>query len=180
MGDIRYRPLYSCWRCGEDRTLPAEELRVCPTGDLSCLDCWEDDRSEEEGAFRDLPAFVPESDAEIARLREEVERLKKERDEARESGNAIAESAACAEEIERLREEVGRLRGALRDADVIFGHVAYNLRQAAMHPIEGPKIPLWLLDRMAAMVGRCDKQGHAIRAAVGDAGVPLQPAEEEP
>jgi len=53
---VKPTPLFVCSVCCDDRSLPAEELRVESDGRAWCFDCWD---LVHDGEWSDLPAFVP-------------------------------------------------------------------------------------------------------------------------
>jgi len=120
VSDARYTPFYGCVMCGEDVGTPAEELRLLPSGDIICRNCYEQDNPPEAGEWDSLPAFVPE-------LRAEVERVTEDRDAARES----CEGAFRGAELVRKRltaaeQRASELVGLLERVDVVMDTAAIH------------------------------------------------------
>jgi hypothetical protein len=143
VGDIRYKPLYSCVSCREDYSKNAEDMRLLPNGDLICQDCYEQDDPIEgaEGCvvfFDALTPFVPEADQEIASLRAEVRLL---RTHHAPNCSIIHADDACNCNVSRaddLAAEVGRLeKGMMTDCRWLCAYVGLGDR----HPVgDNPRV----------------------------------------
>ena len=71
-------PLYPCGNedCAAEVSYHASELRLHPDGDLICLECWDEETTDTDPRWHDLPEFISHK-TELAEARAECERLHK-------------------------------------------------------------------------------------------------------